>query len=273
MEWKSDCKNSHGGLLTALILLFAIAYDSVIKMTKSEAETVRVDKQLRASLTKPVEIDNEIENLQKKDKGNKAIIALFQNKIDMLYKELQTLQLEYNKMYEYSKEVEIENKKHCNNQVKLHNQIETLNDTITKLESINSDTLLNYQALNNENTALKKDLEGLNKTVQSLNQQVANYELKLNRSIESNKKFKNILKYNQIEEKELRNQIRILQEDKKLTIKNLEKERSELVQVLKKQMLLLDNLKKQNVFLLTSGQICLMKEDFTKLLAWKPQQV
>lgn len=70
--------------------------DSVIKM--SQVENVRVDKQLRTSLSKPVEIDNAIENLQKKDKGNKAIIALFQSKIDMLYKELQTLQLEYNKM-------------------------------------------------------------------------------------------------------------------------------------------------------------------------------
>lgn len=58
--------------------------------------------------------------------------------------------------YEYSKEIEIENKKYNDTQVKLHNQIETLNDTITKLENINSDTLLNYQALNNENTALKK---------------------------------------------------------------------------------------------------------------------
>ncbi|XP_011706579.1 PREDICTED: testis-expressed sequence 9 protein-like, partial [Wasmannia auropunctata] len=116
-------------------------------------------------------------------------------------------------------------------------------------------------------------LEGFRKEIRTLNQQSTNLDIRLNRSLESNEKLRNALKCSQIEEKELRNQIRKLQEDKKLAIKNLEKQRSELVQAFKKQTLLVDNLKKQNIHLMANGQISLTKEDFAKLLEWKPQNV
>lgn len=79
----------------------------------------------------------------------------------------------------------------------------------------------------------------------------------------------------------------------------MEKQRTELMQVFKKQALLIDNLKKQNVcvlkvinffylhsivmqlynliilqmYLMSNGQMRLTEEDFTKLLEWKPQQL
>lgn len=46
---------------------------------------------------------------------------------------------------------------------------------------------------------------------------------------------------------ELKTQIRKLEEDRKLTVSHLGKQLSELIQVFKKQMLIVDNLKKQNV--------------------------
>lgn len=46
---------------------------------------------------------------------------------------------------------------------------------------------------------------------------------------------------------ELKTQIRKLEEDRKLTVNHLGKQLSELIQVFKKQMLIVDNLKKQNV--------------------------
>lgn len=142
-----------------------------------------------------------------------------------------------------------------------------------KLENVNSDTLTNRQVLSNENIALKKDVESLKKEVKILTQQANNYDLRLNRVLESNEKLKSTLKSTQMEEKELRNQIRKLQEDKRLSIKNLEKQRSELVQAFKKQLLLVDNLKRQNMYLMASEQIRLTEGDFAKLLEWKPPQL
>lgn len=88
----------HACISNDLLSANQLQSDSMIKVTKGQVENVNVNKQLGTSLTKPVEVENVIENLQKKDKGNKAVITLLQSKIDMLYKELQTLQLEYNKM-------------------------------------------------------------------------------------------------------------------------------------------------------------------------------
>ncbi|XP_024884506.1 testis-expressed protein 9-like [Temnothorax curvispinosus] len=241
--------------------------------------TLRIDKQLRTSSIKvseapSVECIDDTE-IPKKDSnvGNKAVITLLKGKIDMLYKKLQTMQLEYNNKCDYCKELEVEKKKLDDAQIKLRNQIETLNDTVTKLERVNSDTLSDYQALSNENIVLKKDLESFKKEIRTLNQQSTNLDVRLNRSLESNEKLKSALKCSQIEEKELRNQIRKLQDDKRLAVKNLEKQRSELVQAFKKQTLLIDNLKKQNIHLMANGQITLTKEDFAKLLEWKPQKV
>lgn len=247
-----------------------------VKTTHTEDITLKTDKQSKP-LDRIVEIPSENVNQisLKKDNnvGNNAIVTLLKAKIDMLYKELRAMQLEYNKKCDYSKELEMKNKKLDNIQVKLHNQIGTLNDTITKLENTNSDAVSNCQALSNENVSFKKELEGLKKEINILNQQSNNYDVRLNRSLESNEKLKNALKCRQIEEKELRNSIRKLQEDKRIAIKSLEKQRTELVQAFKKQALLIDNLKKQNMYLMASGQIRLTEEDFTKLLEWKPQQL
>ncbi|XP_025996419.1 testis-expressed protein 9 [Solenopsis invicta] len=248
------------------------------KAIHSEDIAPMINKQLRTSLIKvsetSVECTDDIE-IPKKDNtvGNKAVIILLQGKIDMLYKKLQAMQLEFNNKNDYCKELEGEKKKLDDTQIKLWNQIEALNDTITKLERANSDTLSDFQALSNENIVLKKDSEGLRKEIRILNQQSTNLDIRLNRSLESNEKLRNALKCSHTEEKELRNQIRKLQEDKKLIIKSLEKQRSELVQAFKKQTLLVDNLKKQNIHLMANGQISLTKEDFAKLLEWKPQNI
>lgn len=73
-----------------------------VKMIHSEDKTFKADKQSR-TLDGIVEIPskngNNIEVSLKKDNsvGNNAIVTLLKGKIDMLYKELQAMQLEYNK--------------------------------------------------------------------------------------------------------------------------------------------------------------------------------
>lgn len=73
-----------------------------VKTIHSEDKTLKTDKQSR-TLNEIVEIPskngNNIEVSLKKDNsvGNNAIVTLLKGKIDMLYKELQAMQLEYNK--------------------------------------------------------------------------------------------------------------------------------------------------------------------------------
>lgn len=75
------------------------------KVKVTEDVTSKVDKQGRPSLSlktpKSLAIENvtDIESLSKKDNSlaNRAVVDLLKGKIDMLYKELQTMQSEYNR--------------------------------------------------------------------------------------------------------------------------------------------------------------------------------
>ncbi|XP_011057952.1 PREDICTED: uncharacterized protein PFB0765w-like [Acromyrmex echinatior] len=223
------------------------------KIIYSKDVTPKINKQLKTvkvSDIPSVECINDNEILKKDNNmENKAVIILLKSKIDMLYKKLEVMQLEYNNKCDYYKELEVEKKKLDDVQVKLCNQIETLNDTITKLERVNSDILSDSQSLSKENIILKKDLENLRKEIRILNQQSTNLDVRLNKSLDNNEKLRNELKCSHIKEKELLKQIRKVQEDKELAIKNLEEQRWKLNQAFRKQTLLVDNLKKQNEML------------------------
>lgn len=169
--------------------------------------------------------------------------------------------------------MENENKKLDCSKLKLFNQLESLKETIAKLENNNADLHSQSLALNIENLNLKKDVEGLKKEIKMLNHQLSNYNIRLNRSVEENEKLKNTIKFDRLEEKELRDQIRKIKEDKKQEIKYLEKQRLELHRAFKKQQLLIDNLKKQNAFMIAFEHVQLTEEDFSKLLLWKPNNL
>ncbi|XP_029041859.2 testis-expressed protein 9 [Osmia bicornis bicornis] len=219
-----------------------------------------------------VEAQEEIVNeaSKKRNLANKTVINLFKSKIDILQNELQTIQTEYKKKSDICKSLESENKKL---EIKLQNEVESLKGTVTKLENTNKELQCQCQALNAENLNMKKELDKLEKQIKISDQHASNYNIRLNRSLEINDKLRSALKCSQTEEKELRNQIRKLQEDKRLTVNNLGKQLSEVLQAFKKQMLIIDNLKKQNACLITIGQLKFTKEDFSRLLDQKLQYI
>ncbi|XP_043599024.1 dynactin, 150 kDa isoform isoform X1 [Bombus pyrosoma] len=214
--------------------------------------------------------DNEDEISKQKNLANKTVLNFLKAKVDILQDELQTMRIEYRKQCDTCKNLESENNKI---EIKLKAEIESLKETITKLENTNKELHCQSQALNTENSILKKDLDRLQKQVKITNQQSNSCLMRLNRSLENNDKLKNALKYSEVEEKELKTQIRKLEEDRKLTASHLGKQLSELIQVFKKQMLIVDNLKKQNACLLAVGQLKLTKEDFSRLLDQKPENL
>ncbi|KAK1129749.1 hypothetical protein K0M31_019463 [Melipona bicolor] len=213
---------------------------------------------------------HEDEASKQKNLANQTVFNLLKGKVDILHNELQTMRVEYKKQCDICKNLESENKKV---EIKLKTEIESLRETIAKLENSNKELQYQSQTLNTENSLLKKDLDKLQKQIKITNQQSNNCIMRLNRSLENNDKLKSALKYSEVEEKELKTQIRKLQEDKKLTVNHLGKQLSELIQVFKKQMLIVHNLKKQNACLLAVGQLKLTKEDFSRLLDQKTKNL
>ncbi|CAK9796668.1 hypothetical protein ANTPLA_LOCUS921 [Anthophora plagiata] len=214
--------------------------------------------------------DDGDEIFKQRNLANKTVVNLFKAKVDILQNELHAMQVEYKKKCDICKNLELETKR---TETKLQAEIESLKDTITKLENSNKELECQAQALNTENSILKKDLDKLQKQIKVTNQQHSNCIMRLNRSLESNDKLKNVLKFSEIEEKELKAQIRKLQEDRRSTVTNLGKQITDLVQVFRKQTLIVDNLKKQNACLVAVGQLKLTKEDFSRLLDQKPENL
>ncbi|KAK0089244.1 hypothetical protein PV326_004545 [Microctonus aethiopoides] len=197
---------------------------------------------------------------------NDAIIRFLKAKIKMLITELQTIKDEYKKKLNYSKDLEVENKKLNETKDKLYNQVINLKETIVKLEGINTNHQSELQIRISENNSLKKDIDSLKKEIKILNQQSNNFDIRLNRSLEENVKLKNTIKLNKIEEKDLREQIRKLNDNETKILKKMDKQRNEILQAFKKQLFLIDNLKKQKAYLEASKKIELTREDFMKLL-------
>ncbi|XP_076293411.1 testis-expressed protein 9 [Lasioglossum baleicum] len=242
--------------------------DNIQVSTKRDASLPYVFGAVSSKLKTDAQKDHVNEAHKRGNLAHETIVNLFKSKIDILQKELQTLHVEYRKKCDIYKDSETEHKKV---ETKLQNEIESLQDTIAKLESINKELQSQSQALNTESSIIKKDLDKLQKQIKVLNQQSSNYSMRLNRSLENNNKLRSALKCSQIEEKELRNQVRKLQDEKKQTVNNLGKQLTEIVQAFKKQMLVIDNLKKQNACLITIGQLRFTKEDFLRLLDQKPE--
>lgn len=76
-------------------------------------------------------------------------------------------------------------------------------------------------------------------------------EMRLNRSLEEVEKLRTILHNHERNDKELRDLARKKEDKVNVVMKQLEKQKSELLLGFKKQMQLIDNLKKQKV-----GSVC-----------------
>ncbi|XP_043674406.1 uncharacterized protein PFB0765w-like [Vespula pensylvanica] len=270
-----DKKNSEHSLNTNKVLQNITIEQSTVPLHNIIESTSNLSKQNFENLQNQngVNKNNETVLHEGNNSENKTLINFLKSKIDMLHNELKVIQVEYkNKVNDYER-LESENKKLDCCKLKLHNQVTSLKETVTKLENNNSNLHDQNLASNTENLNLRKDVEGLKKEIKTLNHQLNNFDLRLNRSLEENEKLKNTIKFNHLEEKELRDQIRKLQEDKRQGIKHLEKQRLELLQAFKKQSLLIDNLKKQNAFMTAVEHMQFVEEDFSKLLLWKPNNL
>lgn len=198
----------------------------------------------------PLQDPDDILSPKHAQKNSDAVVRLLKTKIRMLHKEFEKYKDEYKKKSHDCTELESENVKIREAKNKYLAQISLQKNNISKLEENFTKLQGDLQSSNRENISLKKELDLLNKEIKAMNQQTSNIDLRLNRSLEENEKWKNTVKFCKIEEKELREKIRKLQDDDKLVIKNLEKQKSELLQAFKKQMILVDNLKKQKVIVL-----------------------
>jgi hypothetical protein len=92
-----------------------------------------------------------------------------------------------------------------------------------------------------------QELETLKKELRTAVQTLKANEMRLNRSLEELEKLRTIVHNHERDDKELRDLARKKEDKVAVVMKQLDKQKSELLLGFKKQMQLIDNLKKQKV--------------------------
>uniref|UniRef100_W8BC05 Testis-expressed sequence 9 protein n=1 Tax=Ceratitis capitata TaxID=7213 RepID=W8BC05_CERCA len=146
-----------------------------------------------------------------------------------------------------------------------HNAMaDQLNKTETQLEEVSR--RMKERAM--EQGGQQKELETARRELKMLSQTNTNLEKRLYRANEELENTKSALATLKNAERELKETMRLDGEAKDKQIKSLKKQRADLLNAYKKQLFLIDNLKRQNICMEQSKMIGFGEKEFTKVLEW-----
>ncbi|XP_075219547.1 testis-expressed protein 9 [Lycorma delicatula] len=202
--------------------------------------------------------------------GSEGLIRILQAKVKVLREQLNTLQTDYTRRTDEWKSLQAEIVKVEENSLKNKYCLLSTQDQLKKQEKLVSTLTSHLQIRDRENGVLKKQIESLKRELKQQEMSSSGHEVRLNRSLEEIEKLKESLRKSQYEEKELKDANRVRQEECNKILSRLEKQKSELILSFKKQVYLINNLKKQQGILETSRLVSLTEEEFNKLLDWTP---
>ncbi|KAK9738900.1 hypothetical protein QE152_g9479 [Popillia japonica] len=201
--------------------------------------------------------------------GVKGMNHFFRAKIKKMQNDYERLQTEYKMKSDELRKVQRETQKVEEEKEKWF-QIATGHKTqITKLESQVCSMSSKLQSKDGENTLLRKENEQLQKDLKNELFNVSTAEKKLKKITEEYEKQRATLKNAKQEEKDLRESHRKQINEMSNIIKKIEKHKMELLNGFKKQMLLIDNLKKQKAHIECFKLTEKADADFMKILDWK----
>ncbi|KAJ8941703.1 hypothetical protein NQ318_023299 [Aromia moschata] len=137
-----------------------------------------------------------------------------------------------------------ENKKKIEDVKKLQKENQTLLEEKEKMVSALNSKL---QSKDCEVASVRKEIDQVRKELKNSNMNLNSSEIRLNRAYEENEKLKESLKSVKEEEKEMKELYRKQINDLQTTVKQIEKHKLELINGFKKQLQLINILKKQKI--------------------------
>jgi hypothetical protein len=114
----------------------------------------------------------------------------------------------------------------------------------------------------------RRDLTASQKVVNAAQNEHKGKEIRLQRALEECEKYKNVLAKATEETREGGADSRKMSAKFEMKIKSLERQRAELLIAFKKQMKLIDVLKRQKVHVEAAKLLSFTEEEFVKILAW-----
>lgn len=206
--------------------------------------------------------------LEKKNISSEGLIKFLKSKVTILQDEMETLQKENVKKTEELQVFQEKAGKLEQQKEQLITKNNSLQASLKKHEDKVAELELQVRERDNQSAQLGKEGENTKRDMKSLQQANTSLERRLTKTQEELEALKVNLGNAYDREKEIRDRARLEKDGYEKQIKQLRKQRVNLITAYKQQSLLLDNLKRQNLCLEEAKMIDLSEKDFTKILNW-----
>lgn len=144
----------------------------------------------------------------------------------------------------------------------------TLKEQLSKTETQLQEANRRLKERSIEHSAQNKDFETAKRELKLMTQANSNLEKRLFRANEELESVRKTLSQMKTDEREQKEAVRIEGENKDKQIKSLKKQRADLLNAYKKQLFLIDNLKRQNICLEQAKMLEFSEKEFAKVLEW-----
>lgn len=208
------------------------------------------------------------ERMARKNVSSEGLIKFLKAKVSILQDEVDTHQKDSLKNSEQLQALQESQKNLESVRDQLTNKLNVLHSQQKKLEARNEELELKLKNRDVDLTKQSRDLEAARRESKTLTQEKSTLERKLLKSQEDHESTKQSLASAYEREKEMRERTRMEKDAYEKQVRQLRKQRLNLIGAYKQQLLLLDNLKRQIVCLEEAKMIDFAEKEFTKILDW-----
>uniref|UniRef100_A0A1B0DFV2 Testis-expressed sequence 9 protein n=1 Tax=Phlebotomus papatasi TaxID=29031 RepID=A0A1B0DFV2_PHLPP len=236
--------------------------------TKKSAKEVNVPSTSVTEETVETCSDAIPERMARKNVSSEGLIKFLKAKVSILQDEVDTHQKDSLKNSEQLQALQESQKNLESVRDQLTNKLNALHSQQKKLEARNEELELKLKNRDVDLTKQSRDLEAARRESKTLAQEKSTLERKLLKSQEDHESTKQSLASAYEREKEMRERTRMEKDAYEKQVRQLRKQRLNLIGAYKQQLLLLDNLKRQIVCLEEAKMIDFAEKEFTKILDW-----
>ncbi|ORX41961.1 hypothetical protein BCR36DRAFT_169181 [Piromyces finnis] len=207
-------------------------------------------------------------NVTENDIGLGATNRLLKAKLDILQKEFDKLLSERNDKSALTNNLEEKLRILDDEKIKISKTLVTLQSQIEKYKKDDEEYKKKKESYETEIANLKKEITKLKRSKKQNETDINSKDIKLNRTLDELEKYKAQVNSLTQEIKDLKENDRKSIEQLLMDNKQLEKQKAEILLAMKKQMQLINVLKKQKIHIEAAKLLQFTEEEFLKALNW-----
>ncbi|XP_038058345.1 testis-expressed protein 9-like [Patiria miniata] len=200
--------------------------------------------------------------------GSEATIRFLKAKLRVMQEEVDRLSHEYNKKDEQNSKLDSRLKEAEEERARLQRTNTTQQTQIDKYKKLSEDTKRKSDGLEGQLASLRKEVDSLKRNQKQSATSQGAVEVRLNRAQEEADRYKAELQKARTTSRESTEQERKRVEQLLAENRRLEKQKNELMSGFKKQLKLIDVLKRQKMHIEAAKMLSFTEEEFVKALEW-----